>query len=267
MAGRSPQGLYWIATIAEQSFDSTVLPPGVAYIKGQLEIGEGGFRHWQLLIVVAQKIRLVGLKRLFPTAHLELTRSRAADGYVWKDETSVAGTRFELGARAVRRNNPTDWVEVLNAAKSGHFDAIPEDIQVRCYNQLSRIRMDHARPLACVRTTFVFHGPTGTGKSRRAWEEAGLDAYAKDPCTKWWCGYQGQKHVIIDEFRGLINISHVLRWLDRYPVMVETKGAAVPLCATTFWITSNLPVDRWYVDADCATMEALKRRLNIIELN
>jgi hypothetical protein len=266
MAGRSPQGLYWIATIAEDHYTGTDLPAGVAYIKGQMEVGEGGFRHWQLLIVMAKKIRLVGLKLLFPRAHLELTRSAAADEYVWKEETRVAGSQFELGNRAVRRNVATDWEKVLSDAKSGTFDAIPADIQIRCYNQLSRIRMDHAKPVALVRTTVVYHGPTGTGKTRRAWDEAGLDAYAKDPCTKWWCGYQGQKHVIIDEFRGLINISHLLRWLDRYPVMVETKGAAVPLAATTFWITSNLPVEQWYRDADDQTVEALKRRLNIILL-
>ena len=81
-----------------------------------------------------------------------------------------------------------------------------------------------------------------------------------------WFIKRGQKHVIIDGFRGVINISHILRWIDRYPVMVETKGAAVPLCATTFWFTSNLPVEHWYRDADCAIVDALKTRLNIIEL-
>jgi len=34
-------------------------------------------------------------------------------------------------------------------------------------------------------------------------------------------GYRGQEHVVFDEFRGGIDISHVLRWFDRYPVIVE----------------------------------------------
>ena len=80
----------------------------------------------------------------------------------------------------------------------------------------------------------------GTGKSRRAWSEATLSAYCKDPRTKFWCGYTTQSNVVLDEFRGGIDISHVLRWLDRYPVRVEIKGSSRPLLATTFWITSNL---------------------------
>jgi len=33
-------------------------------------------------------------------------------------------------------------------------------------------------------------GRTGTGKSRRAWDLAGFGSYPKDPCTKFWDGYQ-----------------------------------------------------------------------------
>jgi len=33
--------------------------------------------------------------------------------------------------------------------------------------------------------------------SKRAWEEAGLHAYSKDPRSKWWDGYRAQEHVII----------------------------------------------------------------------
>lgn len=113
------------------------------------------------------------------------------------------------------------------------------------------------------RKIYVFWGATGTGKSRTAWEEAGLDAYPKDPRTKWWDGYTGQEHVVIDEFRGGVDIAHVLRWFDRYPVLVETKGGSIPLRAATIWVTSNLPPDQWYPDLDADTVAALRRRLEI----
>jgi len=118
-----------------------------------------------------------------------------------------------------------------------------------------------------VRTCWVYWGRTGTGKSRRAWDEAGLDAYAKDPRTKFWCGYFGQEHVVLDEFRGGIDVSHLLRWLDRYPVSVEIKGSSVPLAATTFWITSNLDPRVWYPELDEETLNAFLRRLNIIHFD
>lgn len=146
----------------------------------------------------------------------------------------------------------------------GDLEQIPSDVRVRCYNQLSRISCDYARPVALERTCTVFWGPTGTGKSRRAWEEAGVDAYVKNPRTKWFDGYRGEKNVIIDEFRGSIDISYLLRWLDRYPVTVEKKGTQVPLQATKFWITSNIPPEQWFMDVDIETQLALKRRLTEI---
>lgn len=114
----------------------------------------------------------------------------------------------------------------------------------------------------------VFWGKTGTGKSQRAWAEAGMAAYGKDPRTKWWCGYRGEEHVIIDEFRGDIDIAHMLRWLDRYPVRVEQKGSSRPLACTKIWITSNLDPRQWYPLVDEDTREAFLRRLtNIIHFD
>lgn len=115
-------------------------------------------------------------------------------------------------------------------------------------------------PMVRESTCNVYWGPTGTGKTRTAWEEAGLDSFPKDPNTKWWDGYRGQRNVIIDEFRGSISISHMLRWLDCYPVSVEPKGGGTPLAACKFWITSNLPPEKWYPDLDEDTFKALRRR-------
>jgi len=117
-----------------------------------------------------------------------------------------------------------------------------------------------------VRTAVVYWGPTGTGKSRRAWQESGDDAYSKDPRTKFWCGYRCEENVIIDEFRGAIDISHILRWTDRYPVRVEVKGSSKPLSASKFIFTSNLHPRLWYPELDAETYAALERRLEIIEM-
>jgi len=114
---------------------------------------------------------------------------------------------------------------------------------------------------------WVFWGPTGTGKSRRAWVEAGMDAYSKDPRSKFWCGYIGQRNIVIDEFRGGIDLSHMLRWLDRYPVRVEIKGSSRPLLAEKIWITSNLSPDEWYPESDSESVRALRRRLTVIHFN
>jgi len=171
--------------------------------------------------------------------------------------------RFELGKLPFRKSEPTDWDEVRRLAFLGEYDEIPSDVLVRNYNAIRRITADNVQPIAMERVVSVFWGRTGTGKSRRAWDEAGLEAYPKDPLTKFWDGYRGHQNVVIDEFRGGISIGHLLRWLDRYPVIVEVKGSSVALRATRIWITSNLDPRLWYPDQDAETTDALLRRLNI----
>lgn len=182
---------------------------------------------------------------------------------MWKEDTR-AGEPFEFGELKIRRNNLGDWDQIRQAAIQGDLSSIPSDIFIRYYSNLNRIAADHAQPIAMVRTCTVFWGPTGSGKSRKAWELSGPDAYSKDPRTKFWCGYKDQNIVIIDEFRGGIDISHLLRWLDRYPVRVERKGSSAPLVADTFYITSNLSPNQWYPDLDTETKSALMRRLNVV---
>lgn len=258
---------YWILTIPHHLF-TPFLPKGILYIKGQLEQGnESGYLHWQLICILEKQSRLPAIKKIFGTSiHAEPTRSSKADEYVWKEDTRVANTQFELGKKPMCRNRITDWEEIRSAATSGQLDDIPADVYIRCYNQLRRISADNASPVAIEREVIVYWGSTGVGKSRRAWEEAGLDAFPKDPRTKFWDGYRNHQHVVIDEFRGGIDIAHILRWFDRYPVLVEIKGSATVLKANKIWITSNLPPELWYPELDDLTKQALLRRLNITHM-
>jgi hypothetical protein len=234
-----------------------------AYAKGQRERGDTGYEHWQFILHCKKPIRLSGLRKIFGAYHFEPTRSSASENYVWKSDTAIPDTRFEWGSKPMRRNSDLDWESIRDQARSGRLDAIPADVYVRCYNQLRRISSDHMVPIGIERKVFVFWGATGTGKSRRAWEEASLQAYPKDPRSKFWDGYRDQEHVVLDEFRGGIDVSHLLRWLDRYPVIVEIKGSSIPLVAKKIWITSNLDPREWYPELDEETKKALLRRLEI----
>lgn len=262
------QGIYWILTIPHEHY-TPYNPPGICYSKGQLEEGdsETAYVHWQFIIICRKKESIASLRRTYGPYHAELTRSEAAEDYVWKEETRIEGTQFEIGERPFRRNQAKDWEEVWDQAVEGNITNIPADIRIRCYNTLKKIQCDYAKPVAQERTCKVFWGPTHTGKSETAWEEAGEDAYPKDPRTKFWCGYRGQENVVIDELRGDIDIGHLLRWLDRYPVIVETKGSALSLNARKFWITSNLHPRDWFPGLDEETKAALMRRLDIIQFH
>lgn len=120
----APQFKYFLLTIPHHEFVPW-LPPGIAYIKGQLEQGATGYVHWQLLAVFERKLTLSTAKRSFSdSAHLEPSRSPAADAYVWKEDTRIEGTQFELGCKPFKRNSQTDWQLVLDNAKCGRVDGM-----------------------------------------------------------------------------------------------------------------------------------------------
>ena len=264
---QSKQGIFWLLTIPCHFF-TPYLPPGCVWIRGQLELAASGFLHWQVIVALSVRGRRKKLTDLFGSScHSELTLSEKAADYVWKEATRVSGTQFELGSKPFRRNSKVDWESVWTAAKSRDLEAIPAHTRLLCFRSILSIASYYDQPIAYERTVSVFWGRSGSGKSRRAWEEAGTEAYSKDPRSKFWNGYRGQPNVVIDEFRGGIDISHLLRWLDRYPVSVELKGSSIPLVATSIWITSNLSPNDWYPEIDSETLAALRRRLNITHFN
>lgn len=266
------QGIYWICTLSCESMPDLPclrlgeLPPTIVWICGQKEAGSaGGYLHWQFCVAFSKKASLATVKGVFGgSIHGEITRSDRASAYCCKEDTRVDGP-WEWGAKPILRNSKTDWESVWNACKSGDLDAIPPSIRVVSYRTIRAIGADFSTAPALMREVVVYWGPTGTGKSRRAWEEAGLAAYPKDPRSKFWDGYVDNQFVVLDEFRGGIDIAHLLRWFDRYPCRVEVKGSSRPLLATKIWITSNLSPEMWYPEMDYATVQALMRRLNITE--
>lgn len=143
------QGRWWILTIPQHHF-TPWLPEPVRYIKGQLETGEGGYVHWQVYVNLFKKSRLREVKKIFgDQVHAECTKSDAAREYVWKDDTAVPGTRFELGSEPVHRGDPKDWDAIWESAKKGDLLSIPPDVRIRLYNPLKRIAVDHCEPV-CV---------------------------------------------------------------------------------------------------------------------
>jgi len=77
------QGSIWLLTLPHYGF-TPYLPPNCSYIKGQLEEGEGGFVHWQVIVHFKRSVRPNCVRETFGDFHHELTRSEAAEEYVWK---------------------------------------------------------------------------------------------------------------------------------------------------------------------------------------
>jgi len=265
----NPQGRYWIATFPHNAFYPYLFERCV-WMVGQIEKGaETGYLHWQVYFAMRDKVRLFWLRDLLGPYHYELTRSDAAIEYCRKGETAIAGTQFELGKRAFKRNSKTDWDGIKNKAKKGKIEEILDEepeLALKHYFQFRAIAKDFNRPKKRPNVNVnVYWGATGSGKSYRAFEEAGDEMYRKSSSTKWWDGYRGETNVVIDEFDGRsIGLTHLLQWFDNYPMCVEIKGGNVPLAGVNFWITSNIDPNDWYKEQmpNPEHLAALRRRFS-----
>ncbi len=261
----------WCFTInnwTPELYDDVIALTNYKYLIMGKEIGEKTKTpHIQGFIVFKYQKTLTQVRRSLPRAHLT-----AANGTVGQnvEYCSKDGDYEEWGERPMSKKEQGEaqknlYAQAWELAKQGRIEEIPEGIRVRCYNQIKRIEKDFLKPCECDTKVVVYWGETGSGKSHKAHMEAGVDGYWKIPTTKFWDGYDGQENVVIDEYRGKIDIAHMLRWCDKYPCTVEVKGGATALAVKKMWITSNIHPREWYPDLDEPTLQALLRRLEIYE--
>lgn len=267
----------WVFTLNNPADDvRPCLEDNMLYLVYQLEEGEQGTPHLQGFVYWANAVRMVTMRQFLPGAHVEVARGTPAQNkaYCTKDSGRLDGP-WEFGDMP-RQGKRRDWdraYEVIDAAvRDGDTDAdiimqvleqdhhfIEKMPAIVKYAQLLRKR--HRRmPQRGPPVVRLYWGPTGSGKTRRCWDEAPL-AYAK-PAGKWFEGYCGQEEVILDEFPDeSIPITLLLQMLDRYPLTVEVKGGSVGWTPSHIWISSNLPPESWYPEASQEHRDALMRRL------
>ena len=106
---------------------------------------------------------------------------------------------------------------------------------------------------------YVLVGEPGTGKSKWALDNF-PNAYWKQR-GNWWDGYHHDE-VVLDDFYGWLPFDTLLRLLDRYPLLVETKGGQASFIAKTIVITSNALPREWY--QNIRNYSALARRIDVV---
>lgn len=109
---------------------------------------------------------------------------------------------------------------------------------------------------------YCFFGPTGSGKSskvRKLFPHA--DIYNRPDGPKWFDMYFGQKVLLFDDFAGSMPIIDCLRILDRWRMLVETKGGHVEARWEWVFFTSNRHPRHWFKGAHPDHLAAFYRRL------
>lgn len=278
-----PKAKYWFFTLKSENIEHTQLltlvNTDIIYILFQLERGDGGFEHYQGVFHTQRAVKQSEAKRYtgFSHIHLEQCRSAAAHDYVTKEETRIngpwtAGQKAEAGQG--RRTDLEAVVSSIRAGKRGAEVAESHPTEfIKYYRGIERLQQilaEKPRDPANTPNIWIIIGSTGTGKTRRAWTLSNGDLYAKPVDNKWWDGYSGQKFVLFDDFAGddQIRSESLLSIVDRYPRIVEFKGGSRHLSSHNFIFTSNIAVDRWYLNSSSWShwsdhhYEAFMRRVN-----
>lgn len=244
-------------------------------ICGQLEKGDSGYLHWQLLLESDNPIRFSTLKKRFPTAHIEPTRSReAAYKYVTKVESRVPGElpirkgTFVLPRPGKRTDVEHLWSSVRNGTNVDEL-LLQEPAALRFEKGLRAVELARDKQrfgqLRTV-TTEVHFGKTGAGKTFSLY----ADRAPSDVCrvttygTGRYDGYSAHPVLALDEFTGGIPIGELLCLADVYPMSLPARYQDKPACYGTLLLLSNIPPWHWYPEEPLEVRLALCRRLNVV---
>lgn len=216
----------------------------------------------------------------FYKPHIEPAKGTKAQNYKYctKADTRVSEPKEfgEFGSEQGKRNDLADVCEQIVGKKRSISEvALEHPTQFVKYHKglekLSNIANDKIRDGKYETWSLAkwYHGPTLAGKSERVWQLHGLDkVYVKDPLTKWWDGFDPQKHtaILIDDYpryppKEGITFNFLLRLCQPYPCQVEVKGGHVALGRQMIYITSNF--DPNTIFGHEPNFEALKRRLYV----
>jgi len=258
--------------IGESCFEEIGEHAMVRGVTGQLEQGENGNRHLQLVVRLENAFTLRWLKEnVNEYAHWERCMdTRGAIAYVTKEDTRVAGP-WTVGDVERRPGQRTDLERLQSDIREGmSLQEISEEyfgLWIRYPRGITAYILQHQTPREYVMEVHVLWGRTGTGKTRAVYERARGDDFSVYPLSQnysggviWWDNYQGEEIVLIDDFYGWIPISYLLKLLDRYPMMVRTREGHQQFVSKVLYITSNQDPREWYPNAPEEVRAALRRR-------
>lgn len=223
------------------------------YVVFQEEKGDSGTPHYQGYVEFKSVMSLTALVKLIPKCHWALRRGtqQQAIDYCQKEDSRVSGpyTTGKQGGCQGRRTDIHDAVDLLKETRSVRRVIEDHAVQfVKYHRGMERLLeitvAKRSQPPKCI----LLYGPTGTGKSHWAYTKF-PGAYWKAPNSKWFDGYLDETVVVIDEFCGAMSkmeLSYLLRLMDKYPLKVEIKGSSRDFLATTVVFTTNIHPKLWY---------------------
>lgn len=227
------------------------------------ETGETGTFHYQGFIRFANATAFSRIKTYLSRAHIEPQRGsvhQAAD-YCKKD-----GDFDEWGELPEKKRNSKErWHFILDHAESGDLKSVRDEYPgdyLRYHDRLRSLKKRQPAIIADLCNEW-WYGPTGTGKSRKIWEDY-PEHYGKQ-LNKWWDGYEDEEVVVIEEWapRNEMTASNLKIWADRYPFNAEIKGGQLKkIRPKKVIVTSNYSMEQCFERVE--DLEPIKRRFKAV---
>lgn len=227
------------------------------------EVGEEGTPHLQGYIYFPGRgKRFGGVKELpgFGRAHLEVAIANAQTNRVY---CTKSGEYIEKGV--IPHGGQRKDIHAMKEIMLGGGD-MRDAIEVATSYQSMRMAELLMKYQPCEERAAIhvkwFWGPAGCGKTRRAIREAG-DYWMTSRGLKWFDGYDGEKNIIVDDFRpSFCEFQDLLRIIDTTPYRAEIKGGSRPLKATCWWFTAPVAPDVMYEHQTQEDLRQLTRRIH-----
>lgn len=274
------QSKYWCFTLnnytdEEENTLQQWLTESSDYATYGYEVGENGTPHLQGYFELHSKKRFTAVKSLLRGSglermHLERRQGTAqqASDYCHKESNKPGFFYGTISKSSQGKRN--DLIALRDDLLAGH--ALSEIAQnhfgsfLRYQRGINAFRNVIATQRMWEMQVHVFYGKTGTGKTRKVYEQVGQEALYSHPGGSWFDGYDRQPNVLFDEFSGsYFALPYLLKLLDRYPMQVPIKGGFVSFVPRTIYITANYAPELWFPNARDEHVAALMRRITNIE--
>lgn len=227
-------------------------------------------RHFQGFLGTTTMKSLRQMKKLSKTVHFERMYGTLKQN---EDYCSKEGQLEVVGHLPVTRGKRTDLQQMMDDVKEGmkmkdlletHKAAWRYQGALKTYiEQVTQER--GTKGVWEEMRVFVYAGPTGAGKTRRArqFSDSVYVLHASDlrGGHAWWDGYQGESTLVIDEYANQLTIDRLLKLTDIYPIRLQVKGSHTYREWDTVIITTNLTRGQFHAKAMKAHIEAFERRL------
>ncbi len=265
----------WVFTINNPSCDEIDVIKNIPVKRmcAGMEIGESGTEHVQGAVIFERTHRMNAVREMLGgRAHVEKMRGTwEQQDYCLKDGEII---RVEDNSKQGERTDLKMWVTDMESGKSfedllgNHTSCM---IRYGRFHEkfAARIAKKQSRQYRDVKVT-VLWGPGGTGKTKRVlYKNDGNrnDVYIAPHDFKWWCDYENEDTILIDEFKGsLMSFEYWKRLVDGHQMKLSVKGSHTYANWKHVYITSNYHPNDWWHHVDLSMPEFSRRITEIIEM-